>query len=86
MPNWAVDECFGLANAAERVTILPLPDRADVIVTELVQVNPPIIEDFLETREELIGELAAQQWREVLQNWLDPEQIRARNGLEFVSR
>ncbi len=86
MPNWAVDKCFALAGAAERVAILSLPDRADVIVAELVQVNPPIVEDFLETREELIGELTAQQWREVLQNWLDPEQIRARNGLEFVIR
>ena len=86
VPNWAVDTCFGLARAGERVAILPIPDRADVLVVELVQVNPPIVEDFLETREELVGELAAQQWREVLENWLDPEQIRARNGLVLVTR
>jgi len=86
LPNWAVDQCFALANAAEHVTILPLPNRADVVVVEFVQVNPPVVEDFLETRESLVGELTAQQWREVLQNWFDPEQIRARNELKFVSR
>jgi len=86
MPNWAVDKCFALAHATERVTVLPVPDRGDVIVAELVQVNPPVVEDFIETRKELLGELTAQQWRDVLQNWMDPEQIRARNGMELVRR
>jgi len=86
LPNWAVDECFALENKFDRVTVLPLRNRADVIVVELLQVNPPVYEDFIETREQVLQQMQAEQWRLVFSNWLDPEQIRARNGLELVSR
>ncbi len=84
--NDAVDACFALAEGGERVVILPMPERAEVVVAELVQVNAPIEEDFLDTRTQLIADVRSKRASEVIQNWLSSEQIRARNQLELVTR
>lgn len=84
--NEAVDACFALHQRGERVTILPMPERAEVAVVELIQINPPVEEDFIETRAKVITDVRAKRANDVLQNWLNPEQIRARNRLELVTR
>lgn len=86
VPNQFVTDCFAIADKAEHVASIPIKERADVFVVELVKLNPPTEKDFDDTREQVMTQMQSEDWRLVLSNWLDPEQIRARTGMKLVTR
>ena len=86
IPNAVVDQCFAMEEALDKTTVAELPDRATVIVIEWVQTQRPKAESFTELRSQLLTQLTALRWQAAVANWLDPDQIRARNGFALVSR
>jgi hypothetical protein len=83
--NDVVDQCFALGDAAVPTSVMPIPNRALVLVVEFVETNPPVRDEFDELREQLGGQLAMVRRFDALSAWLDPERIQARSGFEFAT-
>ena len=84
LPNETVDAIFSLTDAAEKLAVLELPDRATVMTVEWVETIPPQEEEFAGTRKSLVTQLTDNRWREFVNDWFDPEKIRARSGFNLV--
>ncbi len=80
LPNEIVDQCFVLEESNERVAVMNLDDRAAVLVVEWVETQRGRIDEFAEFREQLATQMAEFRYRAALVEWLDPENIRTRNG------
>jgi hypothetical protein len=77
-----VDECFSLEEAEDKLTLLSLPDQATIMVVEWVETQRGREDEFEEMKKTLVPQLVGARQREVREEWLDPEQIRARNRWE----
>lgn len=84
IPDSAVDRCFALENEIEKADILELRDRAAILVAEWVDTTPPEEERFNQTRLQVLNQISNLRWRDAVSDWLDPQQIRARNGFKLV--
>ncbi len=84
LPNETVDAIFSLTDAAEKLALFELPDRAAVMTVEWVETIPAQEEEFAGARKSLATQLADNRWRELVNDWFDPEKIRARNGFDLV--
>lgn len=84
LPNETVDAIFAMAHGADKIAVFELPERAATLVVELVEIVPPQEEEFAGSRKELSTRLADNRWRELVNDWFDPEKIRARNGFELI--
>lgn len=85
LPNTIVDEIFGMNLDAEQFKVIEMPDDATVLVMEWVATTPPMADEFLELRNRLVTELADRRRRTILNDWLNPEQIRARNEFALIT-
>lgn len=85
LPNETVDGIFALTDAFDKLAVFELPDRAAVMTVEWVEAIPAQEEEFAETRESLSTQLTDNRWREFVDEWFDPENIRARNGFKLVT-
>jgi hypothetical protein len=65
--------------------VLELPDRSSVMTVEWVETIPPQVEEFEGTRKSLVTQLTENRWREFVNDWFDPEKIRARSGFSLIS-
>ncbi len=79
-----IEEWFQLQYNPQKVMVQELKDRATVIVVEWAETQEGREDEFYEMRPQLTSEVAGQRMRSVVSAWLDPENIRARNGLELV--
>jgi len=86
LPNDVVDGCFALEEAIDKKAVFEMPARADVMVVEWVETKRPDDESYLALRKQLTTQLAQMRIQEAMSDWLDPEQIRARNGFVLVER
>ncbi|UCE60026.1 MAG: hypothetical protein JSU63_21610 [Phycisphaerales bacterium] len=84
VPNDVVEKWFALEDSADQLDIYELPDRATVLVAEWAESEPATLEEFEEMGEQLALQIRSRRAREVIADWLNPEHIRARNGLKVV--
>jgi len=86
LPHEVVDGCFAMQDGKDKLKMFELKDRASVMVVEFVSIQPPVEDAFNELRETLRLQIADARLRSALSAWLDPDQIRARAGMDFVGR
>ena len=86
VPTEVIDQWFDLEYVDEKTTVVELKDRATVLVAEWVETQPATDTEFEEIKGKLASGLSSRRVRDALNDWLHPEQIRARNGFEFVGR
>lgn len=84
IPPEATEKLFKLNGAGETVTVIELKDRSTVMVVEWVDTLPPQSDEFDSQRKTLFDELARNRRRSALTDWLNPENIRARNSFALV--
>ncbi len=84
LPNETIDAIFSLTDTPEKLAVLELPDRASVMTVEWVETIPAQEEEFAGTRKSLVTQLSDNRWREFVNDWFDPEKIRARSGFNLV--
>jgi hypothetical protein len=63
-----------------------LPDRAAVILVEWMETQPGREDEYEEKKTRLVAQLTQQRTQDALRDWLDPEQIQARNGFTLLQR
>ena len=80
-----VDECFALAEADSRIKVIELKDRATIMVAEWVETLPAQADEFEDMREGLVQQMFRFHSQAAITDWLNPEQIRARNGFALVT-
>ena len=85
LPKEAVEKCFALSDAMEKITTLELRERPAVIVVEWVETQHADGEEFAEMRERFVGRLSRSRMQAAISEWFDPEKVRARNGLALVT-
>jgi hypothetical protein len=85
LPNAIIDAIFALTDAADKLAVFELPDRAAVMTVEWVETIPAQEEEFAGTRKSLATQLSDNRWREFVDEWFDPEKIRARSGFQLVT-
>ena len=85
LPVEAVDQCFALEESADKLTLIELEDRATVMLVEWVETQRGREDEFDDMKKTLIPQLMANRRREAAREWLDPEQVRARNGFEWAT-
>jgi hypothetical protein len=84
LPSAVVDELFRMEYAGEKRAMFELPDRATVMVAEWKNTERPDDLAYLDLREALERELEERRWAEVLRDWLEPENVRARNEFKLA--
>lgn len=84
VPTDIVDQCFALEDAYETTAVLELKQRATVMVVQWLETQPAPYEEFTDTRESFVQQMAGTRMQLTINSWLDPEQIRARNGFKIV--
>jgi hypothetical protein len=77
--------CFALAGATQKIKIFEDADRAAVLVIEWVETIPAKGEDFLEMRESFMQQMARARSQTLIEQWLTPEQIRARTQFALIT-
>jgi hypothetical protein len=85
VPRQIVEEMFALAGAVHKTRVFELPDRATVMVVEWLETEQADGDEFEEKRDTLVQQITMARMSEALRDWLDPEQIRARNGFELAT-
>ncbi len=79
-----VDRCFGLEEAYEKVGLFELRKRATVAVVAWVDTLRAQDEEFADMRESFVQQMVRSRSRNAIIDWLNPEQIQARNGFKIV--
>jgi len=85
VPNEIVESLFTLADAEQKTAVFELPNRATVMTVEWLETETADGDTFEEERERLVRQLSFARTREILRDWMDPEQIRARVGFEIAT-
>ncbi|MHC4697791.1 MAG: hypothetical protein ACYTFA_13750 [Planctomycetota bacterium] len=85
VPNEVIDNWFTLEDTVDHREVYELPDRATVLVVEWVETQPAGYDEFEEMKGQLAEQIATARVQDVIADWFDPEQIRARNGFELVA-
>lgn len=86
VPPEVVDRWFDLELAESNTGIWDLPDRAAVILVEWMETQPGREDEYEEKKTRLVAQLTQQRTQDALRDWLDPEQIQARNGFTLLQR
>ena len=84
VPRGHVDEWFALAHSAEKFAIQDVKDRAVVMVVELAEVKEATTEQFAGLRELLSAQISSRRSQEAVSAWMNPDNIRARNGFALI--
>ncbi len=84
LPNDTIDAIFALAHAHDKIAVFELPERASVMTVEWVATEPAREDEFASTRKTLASQLADNRWRDLVNEWFDPEKIRARSGFDLI--
>lgn len=84
LSNEVVDQIFAMDHQEERLNIIELPKSATVLVVEFITIHNPQADEFDELRTRLVTELTNQRHRKTIVEWLDPDNIQARNGFKLT--
>lgn len=85
VPRSVVERCFELEYEGDRRAILEIPERGTVLVVEWSETLLPDGADFQQTRESFLTQMTQSRYQNAIAEWLDPENIRARNGFEMAT-
>ena len=85
LPRKVVEQCFALADTADRVEVIELKERAQLLVVEWVATQGPMIEDFEQMRQGFIDQMQRYRAQNVIAEWFKPDNIRARNGFALAT-
>ena len=86
LPNDVVESIFALEWSHTKRAMFALPDRALVVTVEWKETNRPTDEDFTSTRQQIMSQMVSTRRQDTISRWLDPEQIRLRNGFELAAQ
>jgi len=86
VPAEVVDRWFHLEFTDDKTAIMELKDRASVLLVEWVETQTGREDEYEEQNTRLVSQLTERRVQDALQDWLDPQQIRARNGFALVER
>ena len=84
LPNKLADQCFALQDAQEKIAVLELKQRAVVLVVEWVETKRGRVDEYTAFRKQLEAQMASYHTQQALTEWLNPQNIRIRNGFERV--
>lgn len=84
LSNEVVDQIFAMVYQEGHLNVIELPESATVLVVEFVSINNPPADEFDELRTRLVSELTNQRQRKTIVEWLDPDNIQARNGFKLT--
>lgn len=84
VPAEVVERWFELELTEDKTAVIGLRDRATVMVAEWVETQPGTQDDFDREKDRLASQISFRRAQEALDDWLDPEAIRARNAFELV--
>lgn len=85
LPDEAVDQCFALEEAGDKLAVLEFEDRATVMLVEGIEIRRGREDEFDNMKKTLVPRFTANRRREAAREWLDPEQVRARNRFEWAT-
>lgn len=84
-----VERCFALGedgHTEPALAVLEIPDFARVALVEWEETNHLISAIYFAQHDAIAGQLLQPRLRRMVQDWLDPKQIRIRNGYEVPQR
>jgi hypothetical protein len=84
-----VDRCFALGEESTdgpRLAVLEIPDFARVALIQWIKTAPLTSTDYLAQHDAIAGQLLQTRLTRAVQDWLDPKEIRIRNGYEAARR
>ncbi len=84
VPAKVVDAWFELEHSNKRAGVFPLKSRAVVMVVQWQETTPGTEEDYSAQRTQITNQLMGQGRILVMRDWLDPDQIRARNEFKAI--
>ena len=83
VPHAFIEEWFAMEG--DEPTVMEIPQEATVLVVEWSNTQRGDEAEYEEMRGRLASSLATKRSRDAISDWLDPDNIRARNGFELVS-
>ncbi len=84
LPNDVVDALFGLEFTESHKDVYELPDRASILVAEWVKTQRADDESYLALHKQLSTRIAQRRFSDMVGDWLNPEQIQARNEFKLI--
>ncbi len=85
VPRSVVEKCFDLEYEGDHRAIFEISERGTVLVVEWTETILPDGADFEQTRESFLTQMTQSRHQNAIAEWLDPENIRARNGFEIAT-
>lgn len=79
------EELFALTDSLEKIKTIELRDRATVMIAEWVETEAPQYDEFDAQRKTFLDELARNRSQAAINEWLNPENIRARTGFALIT-
>lgn len=86
LPVEVLDSIFALEWSHAKRAMFALPDRGLVVAVEWKETTRPTDEDFTATRQQIMSQMVSTRRQDTMSRWLDPEQIRLRNGFEVAAQ
>lgn len=84
VPNEVVDQIFAMENSEEKIRLFEVPARACVLAVEFIGVARGREDEFEGIRQRISQGLSDQRQASAVRDWLNPENVRARNVLEMA--
>jgi hypothetical protein len=85
VPHDVVDQWFGLEDTVDHRGVFELSGRASMLVVEWVETFPATVEQFEAMKGRLANQIASRRMQDVIADWFNPENVRARNGFKLAS-
>lgn len=86
IPNDVVDGIFAMKHSSDEVRAFDLKDRAVVLVTEFQEITPSPEDEFNKMKKELVAQISRERRTSAINDWLNPDNIRARSQFELITR
>lgn len=84
LSNKAIDSIFAMGQGGDKFAVLELPERGAVMTVEWVENVAAQEEEFASQRNIIVSQLSDSRFRDFVNDWFDPEKIRARNGFDLI--
>ncbi len=85
IPMDVVEQFFALEHADLPIGVFDLPSRSAVLVVEWIETQLTKTHELDDQRKGLLSLMASERSRQAVQDWLNPDNIRARNGFELIT-
>lgn len=86
IPAEAIEQCFALEESEDKRTVIELKDRAAVLAVEWVETQLTPSDEFDDIRVDFTEQMLRARTQDAAADWLNPDNIRARNGFKLAAR